>query len=391
MRLPLETQLSKEQKETMLAKAQGTSVVVGPPGSGKTVIAIFRANNIRKRGDKVESLVYNRVLSSFTATDSTFYVWIGQWWKRVTGSSHPQKWIPRSSWRPPDFIEMRNYALAGGKSDFRKNGTWGHVIVDEAQDFPKECHSFMSAVQNNVFEGLPDKAASLMILADENQRITSDNSTIEEILDCHIQEQEDVYTLKKNYRNTLEIAKFAAKFYVGLDKTGIPEFPEERRGEKPRLTITGDIDEAVAKITTFIKNHDNQEIGVLVQYDNTRQKLYNKLNHRLPDGIQVQSYSSKPKHKKNFPAEDLAFDKKGVVTILCFASAKGLEFDSVFLPELQTLRVDAANSLAAKMSLYVMCSRARTYLELMVSDRDGQSDVWEYLPAPSDDLLVFTE
>jgi DNA helicase II / ATP-dependent DNA helicase PcrA len=390
MQLPSEAQLSKEQRETMLAKTQGISVVVGPPGSGKTVIAIFRANKIRNRGDKVESLVYNQVLSRFTATDSTFYVWIGKWWKKVTGSSHPQKWIPHSRWRFPDFIEMRNYALAGGKSNFRENGTWGHVIIDEAQDFPKECHSFMSAVQNNVFEDLPDKAASLMILADENQRITTDNSTIEEILDCYIQEQEDVYTLKKNYRNTHEIAEFASRFYVGLS-SGIPEFPEERRGEKPRLTVTGDVDEAVAKITTFVKNHDNQEIGVLVQYDNTRQKLYNKLEHRLPDGIRVQSYSSNPKHKGNFPAEDLAFDKKGVVTILCFASAKGLEFDSVFLPELQTLRVDAASSDTARMLLYVMCSRARTYLELMVTDRNGQSDVWEYLPAPSDDLLVFTE
>ena len=100
MRLPQESQLSKEQREVMFAKAEGTTVVVGPPGSGKTVIAIFRARNMKERGKTVESLVYNRVLSVFTETDSTFYVWLGRWWKKVTGSTHPKIFIP-GQWRPP--------------------------------------------------------------------------------------------------------------------------------------------------------------------------------------------------------------------------------------------------------------------------------------------------
>ena len=66
------------------------------------------------------------------------------------------------------------------------------------------------------------------------------------------------------------------------------------------------------------------------------------------------------------------------------------EFDAVFLPELQTLRVDASNSDVAKMTLYVMCSRARTYLELMVSDEKGEAAIWEYLPKKTDDVLTFS-
>ena len=52
--------------------------------------------------------------------------------------------------------------------------------------------------------------------------------------------------------------------------------------------------------------------------------------------IRVQTYGAKS--KKHNVASRLVFDEHGVVTVLCFASAKGLEFDAVFLPELQSHR-----------------------------------------------------
>ena len=77
---------------------------------------------------------------------------------------------------------------------------------------------------------------------------------------------------------------------------------------------------------------------------------------------------------------NLCSTNMGVVTVLCFASAKGLEFDAVFLPELQTIDVKGRERDTIRMNLYVMCSRARTHLWLSIDDPTGTHDVWKLLP-----------
>ena len=51
MRLPKEAQLSREQKEVCFAPSTGTVLVTGPPGSGKTVVALYRAKQLEGQGD----------------------------------------------------------------------------------------------------------------------------------------------------------------------------------------------------------------------------------------------------------------------------------------------------------------------------------------------------
>jgi superfamily I DNA/RNA helicase len=131
---------------------------------------------------------------------------------------------------------------------------------------------------------------------------------------------------------------------------------------------------------TYAKNHPNEEIGVLVQYNQTRTKIYNKLEHRLKGtAIKVQTYGTRPEQHKD--ASKLEFDMPGTVTVLCFASAKGLEFDAVFLPELQTLRLEGSERDQVRMNLYVMCSRARRQLLLSIDDSSRLHEIWKLLPA----------
>ena len=116
-----------------------------------------------------------------------------------------------------------------------QRGHWGHLILDEAQDFPREAHRLLFQVQQRVFSNLADdERPSLCVLADENQRITSTHSTIEQIREAHafLTEREE-YELTRNYRNTRPIASFAAHFYVGLP-TGIPQLPSTE-GDKPHV------------------------------------------------------------------------------------------------------------------------------------------------------------
>jgi DNA helicase II / ATP-dependent DNA helicase PcrA len=381
VRLPNEAQLSREQKEVCFAPTDKTILVTGPPGSGKTVIAIFRQNALKKQRKKVQTLVFNHVLKRYTAIDSTFYAWLSDWWRQATGCSFPRSLTQAGGMY--DFDAAAAEARGRHKGALAERGDWGHVILDEAQDFAKMAHEFLFVVRELVFAGKPiGKKPSMTILADENQRLTETNSTIGEILGAHLLSDDQIYHLRRNYRNTRQIALLAAAFYTGLP-TGVPELPA-RLGDKPRLVVTDDIDEAVQRIVSYVKLHENQDVGVLVFNHWTRKKLFNKLSYRLRDtAVSVQTYTS-DKDDKSCDPTSLEFDVGGSVTVLCFASGKGLEFDAVFLAELQALPVNDQNILWAKMNLYVMCSRARDALFLLVSDPERQNAIWRLLPHTSD-------
>jgi superfamily I DNA/RNA helicase len=248
--------------------------------------------------------------------------------------------------------------------------------MDEAQDFDPAAHRLLNAVQSLVFADVPPAVRpSILILADENQRITNTNSTIRDLSDAYLIPRDELYLLKRNYRNTREIASFAAQFFNDTT-SGVPELPD-RRGNAPRVIITADLNDAVDRIVRHVGLHANQETGVLVYFEKTRKKIFNKLTYRLRDvKVEVQTYSSQD---ERFNDEDsLKFDVPRV-TVLCFASSKGLEFDTVFLPELQSYPMDPENLDVAKMNLYVMTSRARESLTVMLSDPNRESGFWKML------------
>jgi len=376
VRMVTESDLSREQREICYAPPTGTILVIGPPGSGKTVVALHRAHGLAQQELEHQVLVFNHVLRKYTGDGSTFYKWLAGWWRRCTGRLFPSTRVHGGPYSNRFDFGSAIDQLRANVDHFTNGGNWGHLILDEAQDFPREAHVLLSLVQQHLDSA--SKKSSLMILADENQRITDANSTIKDIAMTHFLSSEDKYELKRNYRNTLEIARFSGSFYAGLP-SGKPELPD-RRGSLPTIVRTNGIDSFVDRIATWSMSHDDQEIGILVYYNKTRKKLFNKLMHRLSGtGIRVQTYTSTRDDPNNDPAK-LVFDEGGVVTVICFASSKGLEFDTVFLPELQSMPVDFENRDGARMQLYVMSSRARRDLFLGITDPGQNADIWQILP-----------
>ncbi len=82
--------------------------------------------------------------------------------------------------------------------------------------------------------------------------------------------------------------------------------------------------------------------------------------------------------------QELDFDVPGV-KVVNYASAKGLEFDTVFLPELQAV-TDDPHGATLRMRFYVLVSRARDSLYLMYSS-DTEPPVIQDMPP---DLLEGT-
>ena len=90
-------------------------------------------------------------------------------------------------------------------------------------------------------------------------------------------------------------------------------------------------------------------------------KFYNKLSHRNTANL-VQMYLSDMEDTQRL----VDFSSPGV-KILTWASMKGLEFDLVFLPELQAFRVSDPSAEEFRRKMYVAATRAKTQLYLLYS------------------------
>jgi DNA helicase IV len=392
MRIITSTDLSDEQEDILFdAPLKDIVLITGPPGSGKTVMAFLRAQALSKKFDTVSLIMYNKVLSKFSENASqnnskidvrTMHSWMWKWWRSASETAR----IPEIERWSNDWNEMFKILVnkeVNGSLNLSKVH-WNHIILDEGQDFNNAMYKFLNQVRSAFFTN--QEPPSMTVLADENQRLQENNSTLAEIKEKMKVPKNLIFNLTKNYRNTDEINNFISNFYVGSE-TGITK-PSGKKGEKPKLVQSSDFSSSIKFISRYARLHQNQEIAIIVPNNKVRKKYYNALDDELGgEYCHVQTFAS---GDRVHTAEVLKFDQEGVVTVLNKQSCKGLEFDAVFIPELENIRIDDGNLNAFKMEMYVMCSRARSYLALIASN-SGQEllPVLAYLPDENADVLEY--
>ena len=376
MRFPKLTELDEDQLAIYEgAPVEGSVLIIGPPGTGKTIIAFHRAGYLKQLGQHPRVVMFNKVLSHYAgaresvAKDvevSTMNSWTCKWWSEAAGGRIPV--LASSRWDYDwDKILARLLPLLGTRR--LEAIRWGHLVIDEGQDFQPGMYAALNILMTAANAMPGGRPTAVTVLADDNQRLVQGkNSTVEQIrqaLTLH-ESARNVFTLKKNYRNTREIARFAARFYIG-NASGIPEQPQ-KSGTVPTVIVSGLEDEGrnlnafADKIAAYAKLR-NEQVGVLVPDNKVRKSMVNRLNAKLGGVVKVQSYATDDKYAR---VEDLVFDEDGHVTVLNFKSAKGLEFDAVFVVDPGKLVSGSTPADHLKMTLYVMCSRAKTRLNLML-------------------------
>ena len=371
MRLPAYQDLSKEQEDINNLPVDGSYLVAGPPGTGKTVIALYRAQMIEEYGRRTDRpedrarrarvLMFNGLLVRYTtaALDTlevdgeakTCHEWLYQTFARRFRAPIVNIGDHRPDW---DFIE-RLLKFKGAKAQVETD-----LIIDEGQDLPPQFYDAVKLM-----------AANVTVFADENQTVTDESCTFKEIREA-VGIGRNVHRLRRNYRNTLQVAEVAECFYTTA-KVGTAE-PPERVGRRPQLRQTRSLDHAIELIRTLEANNDTQEIGVFVADEGTRKALAEAL-----EGTTVRAVHT---YYGNKVSDDMDMGLAGI-RIMCSESAKGLEFDTVFIVEAQDFPGHLRDHTKLLRRFYVMTSRARDGLYLLWSG-DTEPSFLEVLP---DDLV----
>jgi superfamily I DNA/RNA helicase len=335
MRLPTWDELIEEQKGVMEHPLDRALFVAGPPGSGKTVLAVQRAEAVAGQGKTVALVTYNRMLrrlatllSEGDAVSRTMhsFAW-HDYWNR-TGT--------RLSTYDYDWSKM----LATLQEHENSEPTWDHVVVDEGQDLPQ-----------GFFQYLDKHATSVLtVFADEDQAVGDQKTTLTEIRTAA--NLPKPILLHENHRNSPEIAALAEHFHSGGLPTATPRRPA--LGQRPRLIRTAGVADIVGFVATWFENRGGT-VGVIVSSNQTGKHVHRELRTRLPER-RVDIYDSARCNE-----DAIALLEEGV-TILNKESVKGQEFDTVFILELERF-IPCTNDVM-KRAMYMMCARARDFLFL---------------------------
>jgi DNA helicase IV len=384
--LPGIDELNKDQKAVLRLKESGQHLVIGGPGTGKSVVALLRARKFHQE-DNYLFLTFNHVLNSSTkqicgidlksdTAQSWFYT---LQFKLAPGNDFDLKKMPhkvdsngREIQHSPDYdrvIERFDSYVDQNLSHLPATDT--HFIIDEGQDLPV---GFYESLQSLGYE-------NFFIVADQNQQITEENSSRQELTDVLALENDEVVELNENYRNSSTIAKFAQHFYT--DKAApAPNLPDRASLDTPTFYIYQMVNSCVSMIHREAMRDTSKLIGVIVATE-TKRDSYTKFLSKATTGddITVSSYSNESKQSVN-----IDFSMGGIV-VLCDKSVKGIEFDTVFIV-LDDLKVMNNDTDAIKKRLYVMSSRAKEKLFLLRSAAIP-NEVEELLP--TDEKLMIRD
>ncbi len=213
-----------------------------------------------------------------------------------------------------DFDDLALFALdEAKKSSFTPPYT--HIVVDEAQDLNKAQILVISKL-------VKDHTNSISIIADAAQRIYKSGFTWSEV-GINVRGGRTI-ELSANYRNTIPIAKAAMSLLDNeVDKSEFTTVKAARKGgEKPIVGYFDDWEEQMEYICSQLQEYDWKERSTVI-LNRKRSAISHIREYLRESGFETEEINSK-----------FTDFSKPTIKICTLSSIKGLEFDYVFIIDL---------------------------------------------------------
>ena len=315
-----ESELDDIQQKVLDQTLDKSCIVTGCAGSGKSVIALQKAKRIQnERGSNYKIIVFTKALCDYMNGG-----------RKQLGLTQPFYY----HWHWKNRLDMAN-------ADY--------IIVDEIQDFTRdEIQEFINASKKNFFF-FGDTGQSIYTGLKQTLPVESIRSM------CPSSKE---FPLYYNYRLPKPIAKITQD-YVGIDVDpyGDGSVYKSPENKKPCFIGYNNLREQIAAIARIINRDSLTDVGILVPSNEMIPEISNMLNsENINHEIR---YNDKEDWKKSKDTLDFTTSNPKLMT---YHSAKGLQFETVFIPG-----ITEAYDEGARKSLYVAMTRTYRGLYIMYS------------------------
>ena len=364
-----------QQEQVARTLGEGHRVIHGAAGSGKTMILIFRAQQLaaathagapilvlcfnRSLAGRIDSLLRQRGVDERVQV-RTFHAWCQDLVRSYQIELPPRE--PGAAGRAAHFEALADGVARAVDSGRVPGGQYTAVLIDEAHDFDDAWLRIASRMVNPATN-------SLLVLYDDAQSIYQRKRRAFNFASVGIEARGRTSVLRLNYRNTAEVMALAVHCAQHLlQRDGTPRGDDEmplvqpttagRHGALPVLIEAGSATEEAELIAERVAaavaaGCAPDDIAILCRAKALMEPVQQALARRH---IALQSMGTQAFRRFDW--------RQPSVRLLTLHSAKGLEFPHVFVAGLQALPMhDEALDDALRL-LYVAMTRATRDLVL---------------------------
>lgn len=328
-----DSKLDPYQVKIINRKSDNSLIVKGCAGSGKSILALWKAKDIQNESKGTYLyVVFTKVLRQYMK-DGISQIGLS--------SDNVENYNKCFSWRKGDY---------GWEQGDWKKGYIDYIIVDEAQDFSKE--------DILTFRKYARKA--LLLYGDSAQQLYSffSDKTALSMDDMAYITKIPTDQLVLNHRLPKKIAYLAEK--VNVENDDLINRCVNEGVEKPYILKYSSFNAQLDAVTEIIRNRHFEDVGILFRHNEEVKQAYEYLKRK---GINTEA--------KINESIDLDFNSTNP-KLMTYHSSKGLQFEAVFLPECTVSDSDSRNA------LYVAITR--TYQSLYIMHSGNLSSYFDAVP-----------
>lgn len=330
-----DSELDDYQVKVINKKTDNSYIVKGCAGSGKSILALWKAKQIQEQNKgSYLYVVYTKALKRYMS-DGIRQVGLRE--------SNVANFDACFSYSRNDYGEL----IRGSW----KKGSYDYIIVDEAQDFSREDIELLRSKAKKAFLVYGDSAQQLYKFLKDKQTVSME--------DIQYFTKFPVEQLVFNHRLPKKVARVAQ--YLNSESDELEERCTEEGTEKPKILQYPNKEAQFSAIATLIKNKGMEDVGILFRKNSEVDEAYDYFTNA---GIEVEANSYRHKDELDFNSDN--------PKLMTFHSSKGLQFENVFIPECTVEGDDNRNP------LYVAITR--TYRALYIMHSGNLSSFFDDVP-----------
>lgn len=347
----IESELDEDQVKVLMATNDKSCVVSGCAGSGKSVLALIKAQRIqREKGNNYQIIVYTKALCNYmnagreTLGLQNEFSFHEEWrWKKILKNY-------------ANGMSYMVYARDDNGNKIPNRPKTDYVIVDEIQDFTQEeIQEFVSSTNKNFFF-FGDTAQSIY----QGLKDTMPVHAINRLFDYRHEPKN--FELYRNYRLPVPVAR--AVQHVGVDLAAYDESTyKSQETAMPRIIKYSSLNEQIKAIADIIRRNSLSDVAILLPHNDEVRTVCSMLSS---NGV---NYEAKYEDKENWKNSEnnLNFDTTNP-KVMTYHSAKGLQFETVFMPNISELSDNDDKRISEQKAMYVAMTRTYRNLYIMYSD-----------------------